>query len=92
METFQVKVINEVGLHARPAAMFVKKAYQFHSEILVRNLTADSDWVNAKSILEVLTLGVQQNHDIEVSTEGPDEVKAAKALELLVQTDFTEDA
>jgi phosphotransferase system HPr (HPr) family protein len=92
MESFQITVINEVGLHARPAAMFVKKAYQFQSDILIRNLTTDSDWVNAKSILEVLTLGVEQDHDIEVTTEGPDEAQAAKDLEKLIRGDFSEDA
>ena len=91
MGSFQLIVTNEVGLHARPATMFVKKAYQFKSDILVRNLTTESDWVNAKSILEVLTLGVEQNHYIEVTAEGSDGEQAAKVLEALVKGNFSEE-
>ena len=84
--TLQVK--DEVGLHARPAAIFVKQAGQFDCEIQVRNLTTESDWVDAKSILSVLTLGIEQNHEIELEAEGPDEQTAITALSALVLSDF----
>jgi len=81
-------VINEVGLHARPASVFVKKANEFSSKISVRNQTTGSDWVDGKSILSVLTLGVEQGHQIELMVEGEDEQDAFQALVDLVETDF----
>lgn len=88
MIQFQVTVTHEVGLHARPASAFVKTASEFQSTIRVRNVTTDSDWVNAKSILSILTLGVEPNHDIEVELDGEDATSAAAALEELVKSNF----
>ena len=84
--TLQVKA--EAGLHARPAAAFVHQAGRFASEIKVRNATLDSDWVNAKSILGVLTLGVEKDHEIELKTDGPDEQAAVDSLTALL-SDFS---
>ncbi|MDR7402703.1 MAG: HPr family phosphocarrier protein [Armatimonadota bacterium] len=88
MKRLRLTVVNEVGLHARPAAVFVSEAARFASRIRVRNATTDSGWVDAKSILSVLTLGVEQNHEIEIAVEGPDEDQAAAALERLIASDF----
>jgi phosphocarrier protein HPr len=88
MQQFEVKVINEVGLHARPAAMFVKSAHRFPSSIGLRNLTGGSGWVDAKGLLGILTLGVEQDHIIEVEVDGSDEVEAATSLRSLVESDF----
>ena len=70
VEKVRVKVTNEVGLHARPAARFVSKANEFNSDIQVQNATTNSNWVNAKSILLVLILGVEKDHEIEIVAEG----------------------
>lgn len=88
MKQRRLKVAGAVGLHARPAALFVNEAAKFASKIRVRNATSNTDWVDAKSILGVLTLGVEQNHEIEVTVEGSDEEQAAAALERLITTDF----
>jgi phosphotransferase system HPr (HPr) family protein len=88
MQTITLKIINEVGLHARPAAEFVKAAAQFKSQILVRNLTRPSAAVDAKSILSVLVLGVEKGHEIELTSEGEDEVQAIQSLRALVESDF----
>lgn len=88
MQKTILKVVNEVGLHARPASEFVKLAAQFKASILVRNVTAGSQPVDAKSILSVLTLGVEQGHQIEISCEGEDEQQALEALQALVAADF----
>jgi len=88
MKQTRVQVLNAVGLHARPAALFVAEAKRFASKILVRNATGNSGWVDAKSILSVLTLGVEQHHEIEIRAEGSDEEQAAAALERLIVTDF----
>ncbi|HEC34127.1 MAG TPA: HPr family phosphocarrier protein [Chloroflexi bacterium] len=88
MKHLHLRVINEVGLHARPAAVFVKEAGRFESDIRVRNATMGTDWVDAKSILGVLTLGVEKDHEIELLVEGSDEAEATASLEELIRTDF----
>jgi phosphotransferase system HPr (HPr) family protein len=89
MQNVRLKVINEVGLHARPAALFVSGAQKCKSQIRVRNLTAETDWVDAKSILSILTLGVEKDHEIEIAAEGEDEAAAVASLESLVRSDFS---
>ena len=88
MQKTQVVVNNDVGLHARPASLFVSMAGKYQSSIQVRNLTAQGEWGNAKSILKVLTLGVEKGHNIEITAEGPDEKEAIQALETLVLSNF----
>jgi phosphotransferase system HPr (HPr) family protein len=89
MKKAMILVQAEVGLHARPAAVFVKQAGQFACEIRIRNCTSGSSWVDAKSILGVLTLGVEKNHEIEMEAEGSDEQAAIDALTALVRSNFT---
>jgi phosphotransferase system HPr (HPr) family protein len=89
MQNVRLKVINEVGLHARPAALFVSGAQKHKSQVRVRNLTAMTDWVDAKSILSILTLGVEKDHEIEIAAEGEDEAAAVASLESLVRSDFS---
>ena len=90
MLTEKLPVKNQVGLHARPASLFVKTAAGFHAAIQVRNATRATDWVNAKSILRILSLGVEQNHEIEISAEGNDAQAALAALTSLVHSNFGE--
>jgi phosphotransferase system HPr (HPr) family protein len=90
MQKFSTTVINEVGLHARPAALFVQCAGLYESQIMIRNVTSDRDFVDAKSILGVLVLCVKKDHVIEVTVEGEDEVVASQALKRLVESDFTD--
>jgi phosphotransferase system HPr (HPr) family protein len=84
-------VTHEVGLHARPAAEFVKLAATFPCDIQVRNLTTQGDPVNAKSILSVLTLGVNQGHRIQIDTDGEKENEALEAIKVLIESNFGED-
>jgi len=88
MQQIKLQVINEVGLHARPASEFVKLAGKFKAIIQVRNLTRDSSAVDAKSILSVLMLGVEKDHEIELVCEGEDELQAIEALRELIESDF----
>lgn len=88
MQKGKVTVVNEVGLHARPAALFVAKATSFKSDIRVHNFTKDGKWVSAKSILSVLTLGVGKDQEIEITAEGEDEVEAVKQIIALFESDF----
>jgi len=90
MVELKITIMNDVGLHARPAALFVKTATRFSSKIRVRNVSRGSDWVDAKSILRVLSLGVEKDHAIEVTAEGADEGEAINEIEQLVRSDFGE--
>ena len=89
MKTVALRVAHEAGLHARPAAIFVKEATGHASKVTLRNLTQRTPWVDAKSILGVLTLGVDQGHEIEMQVEGPDEEQALAALEALIRANFS---
>ena len=80
-------ITHEVGLHARPASMFVQTAAKFSSDIEV---THGEKTVNAKSILAVLTLGAHKDAEIIIKAEGEDADDALKALEDLVADNFGE--
>ncbi len=88
MPEITLTIRHEVGLHARPAALFVKTANRFKSQIMVEK---DGQEVNAKSILSVLTLGVGQGAVVTIRTEGEDEVEAIEALRALVVSNFGEE-
>jgi phosphocarrier protein HPr len=81
-------IMNKVGLHARPAALFVQTAARFKDtkvEVLKDGVPKD-----AKSILNVLALGVTQGTTIVVRAEGPHADDAIAALSDLVDRDFGE--
>jgi phosphotransferase system HPr (HPr) family protein len=90
MAKTEVTVQHKIGLHARPASQFVKLATKFPCTISVRNAAVDGKAVNAKSILSVLTLGVQQGHTIEIDAEGEQSAEALDALRQLVLDNFGE--
>ena len=68
---------SEVGLHARPAAQFVKTAERFKSNV---RLCKDGIWVNGKSVLGILTLSAEQGSEIILEVNGPDEQQAFNEL------------
>jgi phosphocarrier protein HPr len=88
MKNLQVKVLNEVGLHARPLAVFISEAKKYQSSIQVKNVSGATDFVNGKSILSVLSLGVEKDQFIEIVAEGADEDQALEALKKLIESDF----
>ena len=90
MSESQFVITHPAGLHARPASVFVRTCNSFPCEIKVKNLTTDSAVVNAKSVLAVLTLGVDTGHEILVSTIGEKEKEALEAIKALVDTNFGE--
>jgi len=87
-----LEVQNPVGLHARPAALFVQTAAQFQARIQVRNVTRETAFVDAKSILGIMSIGVAQGHQIEITAEGEDAEEALEALRMLVESNFGEEA
>ena len=82
-----VKVENQVGLHARPATFFIQKANEFKSTIWVEK---DDQRVNAKSLLGVLSLGIIKGSTIDLIDDGTDEKEAVDALVELISSDFAD--
>lgn len=83
----QVKVTNESGFHARPAAIFVDMASRFKSTILVENENRN---INAKSIISILSAGICKGAKISLIIEGEDEEIADKVLVSLIKSNFGE--
>ncbi|MEH2464861.1 phosphoenolpyruvate--protein phosphotransferase [Nostoc sp.] len=84
-------VSNRLGLHARPAAQFVATAARFQSQILVQNLTRNTELVRGDSINQVTTLGVRQGHELVMNATGSDADEALAALQALFANNFGED-
>jgi phosphocarrier protein HPr len=81
-------VINKLGIHARPAAMFVKTANRFHCSILVEK---DGEKVNGKSIMGLMMLAAGPGATIIVYCEGDDCLEALADIEALIKRKFDED-
>lgn len=82
-----VKITNNIGLHARPATFFVQKANSYRSVIKVEK---DDRVVSAKSLLGVLSLGIAKGMTITLRAEGSDENEAIEGLAALIETGFAE--
>ena len=78
---------NKLGLHARPAALFVQTANKFQSDVEVRK---GKEKVNGKSIMGIMTLAIGPGTLITVRTEGADAVKAMVELGKLINGNFGE--
>ena len=83
----RVTIVNELGLHARPAAAFVKVASLFAADVSV---SRDDMVVNGKSIMGVMTLAAECGSVIRIKTQGEDAAAAAQALVDLVEAGFHE--
>jgi phosphotransferase system HPr (HPr) family protein len=92
MTSIELEVLNPSGLHARPAALFVRTAGGYRSRIRVRNVTRGTGDVDGKSIISVLTLGVSSGHRIAVSAEGEDEESAIDGIRAAVEGGLGEPA
>lgn len=84
----EVTVLNRYGIHARPAALLVKTATQFKSEIM---LEKDAAVVNAKSIMGLLTLEGNHGAQLVIHITGEDAAEAMKALIELFEAKFYEE-
>jgi phosphocarrier protein HPr len=79
---------NRLGLHARPAALFVKKASEFASKVLVEK---DGTVVNGKSIMGLLMLACPLGSRVMLRIEGQDETEAFRQLGRLIESGFQEE-
>jgi phosphocarrier protein len=82
-----VKILNEQGLHARPASVFSKTASKFKSTVSIVHGTGVA---NAKSIINIMSLGLKKGEEIKIIAEGTDEKEVIEALVTLVENKFGE--
>lgn len=83
-----VLVLNKLGLHARPAALFVKTANRFKSEVVVEK---DGETVNGKSIIGLMMLAAGPGSVLRIRASGVDAAEAVEALEALFNKKFGEE-
>ena len=83
-----LKILNRLGLHARPAALIAQTAAGFTCSI---ELTKGNVTINAKSIMGVMMLAAEFGSCVRVTANGTDEVQAAQALEQLFNDKFNEE-
>ena len=83
----EVRIVNRAGMHARPAAEFVKLAGRFEADITIEK---DGLEVNGKSIMGVLMLAAEQGSELRLAARGTDAEEALDALEALVGRGFEE--
>jgi phosphocarrier protein HPr len=86
--TKEFQVLNKLGIHARPAAMFVKVANRFTCDIFVEK---DGEKVNGKSIMGLMMLAAGPGSTVTVHAHGPDASKALAEIESLIKRKFDED-
>ena len=84
----EITVVNRLGLHARPAALFVKVASRFRAEVWVKK---ESEEVNGKSIMGLMMLAAGIGSRLTITCEGSDAEKALEAIERLILSKFDED-
>jgi phosphocarrier protein len=88
MVTHNLKITNQLGLHARPAALIAQTAGSFVSAM---SLSKDDVSVDAKSIMGVMMLAAEYGSTLTLIVEGPDEKEAASAIKQLFENKFNED-
>ena len=84
----ELTIKNRNGLHARPAALFVKTSSRFHAEVWV-----EKDWekVNGKSIMGLMMLAAGKGSVLKITAEGEDAVLLMQELETLISSRFGEE-
>jgi phosphocarrier protein HPr len=84
----EITIVNRLGLHARPAAMFVRVVSRFRCEIWVAK---EGEEINGKSIMGLMMLAAGQGSKLRVRAEGPDAAEAVREIEELIQSRFNEE-
>jgi phosphocarrier protein HPr len=84
----ELTVVNRLGLHARPAAMFVRIASRHRADVWVAK---EGEEVNGKSIMGLMMLAAGQGSTLRIRCDGPDADKAMEELEELIKAGFNED-
>ena len=84
----ELTIVNRLGLHARPAAMFVRIASRHRAEIWV---SKEEEEINGKSIMGLMMLAAGQGSKLRIRCDGPDADKAMEELEELIKAGFNEE-
>ncbi|MFN2623523.1 MAG: HPr family phosphocarrier protein [Chthoniobacterales bacterium] len=84
----EITIVNRLGLHARPAAMFVRIASRYRSEVWVEK---EGERINGKSIMGLMMLAAGQGSKLTICCEGADADKVMEDLEELIRQKFNED-
>lgn len=85
----KIRIVNQLGLHARAAAQLVRLATTFKSKIILKRRD-DAVYADAKSILSVLTLAASIGTELDIEIDGADEHEVLKAIEELFVNGFGE--
>ena len=88
MKEKKLKIINKLGLHARPASLIVQTAMQFKSVIKIEK---DEFSIDAKSIMGIMMLAASKGTELTFKIEGPDEQEAMDKIEELFNSGFGEE-
>jgi phosphocarrier protein HPr len=86
----KVAIANRLGLHARPAMMFVEAAMKFKAEITVRRMDSE-ETIDGKSIMQMMMLAATQGTELEIVARHDDCEEAVKELVALVRSKFQEE-
>ncbi|MBP3877419.1 MAG: HPr family phosphocarrier protein [Lachnospiraceae bacterium] len=78
MQSFKYTITDPVGIHARPAGNLVKVIKEFASAVTI---SGNGKTVDAKKLMSVMTLGIRQGQEVELTFEGPDEETACAEVE-----------
>lgn len=84
----EFEVLNQYGIHARPAALFVKTASRFDADITV---TKDDNKVSGKSIMGLMTLEASKGTKLTITVDGDDAEEAIEEISALIEGKFDED-
>lgn len=84
----KVKILNKMGLHARPAAQFVKIASKYKSDVY---LSKNNREINGKSIMGVMMLAAEMGSELEIKVDGDDEQMVIDELVSLINNKFDEE-
>lgn len=88
---FIATIYNPHGLHTRPAAVFVKEMKPFESTIQVANLDGDGEFINAKSMMKLVSLGVKSMNKLKFVISGPDAEQTANKIKQIIDEGLGED-
>ena len=84
----KITIQNRAGIHARPAALLVQTANQYDSDIYLEN---DTERINGKSIMGIITLGATYKSELTITADGKDENDAVEAISKLFNNKFEEE-
>ncbi|MBN2300954.1 MAG: HPr family phosphocarrier protein [Lentisphaerae bacterium] len=86
--TREFEILNQYGIHARPAALFVKTASRYDADVIVEK---DGNKVSGKSIMGMMTLEAFRGAKLKVTAEGEDAIEVLDELQALIESKFDED-